>query len=481
MENINFLYKSIDQYLSDINREYFLVNAGYNKRQDFDYILNKWKFIFNDRNILLLKKSESEVSIKTATYIEREQINLSVAGLEDEISNYFMNNQIIFKGKSMMFQEALKKITMLKNRQDRKDLYMEIWKNKEFIKKIKMNSIGIFFKELRAKYGSASLSDISGLSVNELKLIKKECEKFLLETNDLYNETLEEYSNDSLNIEKSELAPYDLSYIIDSIKKASKSSINLVDLINGSISGIGINNYTFRIDSYSRAKKSERAFCSPIWIPQSVFLVIKESNSTLDQKTALHEMGHALHYSNTINNLNPIDKRIGEGGLSEGYGFIFDLLFLDISFLKHVQNPTLNIKMLKWYQVYLIRKYIAKFFYEMEFIKNPLSEKNFNNYKKIMGDILSINETNFSDDDLSYIIDLEPWFYEIQYLKGWMFASVFQDFLVKKYTVKWWKSREAGKIMVDLWKIGQRPTINSIINDMGLTNLSFSYISRLLN
>ena len=88
------------------------------------------------------------------------------------------------------------------------------------------------------------------------------------------------------------------------------------------------------LDTGEREGKRSRAFCSPVRVPDEVYLVLRPHGGQTDWMTFLHELGHALHFAYMRPDL-PFEYRwLGDNSITEGYAMLFDHRMQDAAGLK---------------------------------------------------------------------------------------------------------------------------------------------------
>ncbi|HVS29550.1 MAG TPA: hypothetical protein VHE14_08350, partial [Solirubrobacteraceae bacterium] len=88
------------------------------------------------------------------------------------------------------------------------------------------------------------------------------------------------------------------------------------------------------LDVERRPKKSPRAFCAPVRVPQEVYLVIGPVGGRDDYVALLHEGGHAQHYAAVDPSLAFEFRQLGDSSVTEGFAFLFDHLVEDAEWLR---------------------------------------------------------------------------------------------------------------------------------------------------
>ena len=96
------------------------------------------------------------------------------------------------------------------------------------------------------------------------------------------------------------------------------------------------------IDTEARPKKSPRAFCAPVRVPDEVYLVIAPVGGREDFAALFHEAGHTEHYAHVDASLPVEDRYLGDNSVTEGFAFLFEHLVVDPEWLRRrlgIEDP----------------------------------------------------------------------------------------------------------------------------------------------
>jgi hypothetical protein len=158
------------------------------------------------------------------------------------------------------------------------------------------------------------------------------------------------------------------------------------------------------------------------------------------------------------------EKRLGDNAVTEGWAMLFDHLVEDrawLSGLLDFPRPETFAAEGAAQRLFLVRRYCAKLLYELEFHAAADVTELRPRYVELLGDALGI-EPNASD----YLADIDPGFYATSYLRAWAFAAQLTAFLREELGRDWFRRREAGSLLTELWALGQRPTADELLQDV---------------
>src|SRR5439155_16414818 len=110
----------------------------------------------------------------------------------------------------------------------------------------------------------------------------------------------------------------------------------MMPALEATLEGLGIDLRSQRnveLDVEQREKKSPRAFCAPIEVPDRVVLVIQPIGGVDDWRALFHEAGHTEHFANTSAELSVEERRLGDNAVTEGWAMLLEHLTADPTWL----------------------------------------------------------------------------------------------------------------------------------------------------
>lgn len=238
----------------------------------------------------------------------------------------------------------------------------------------------------------------------------------------------------------------------------------LVDIYNRTMRGLGFDDDAQRyiiLDVEKRAKKSPRAFCAPVRIPDEVYLVINPQGGEYDYGGMFHEGGHSQHFAHADRDLPFALKGLGDNSVTEGFAFVLEHIISIPGWLEEclgMDDPARYLEMQRFNRLYMFRRYCAKLLYEAELH----ADHNVRGHQKRYADLLTIaTGVRYSPED--YLFDVDDGYYAGRYLRAWIFDAQLRRMLRDRFGDKWYSSREAGAKLVELWSHGQRYDAPSIL------------------
>ena len=213
-----------------------------------------------------------------------------------------------------------------------------------------------------------------------------------------------------------------------------------------------------RFDTGEREGKRSRAFCSPVRVPDEVYLVLRPHGGQTDWQTFLHELGHALHFANMRPD-HPMEFRwMGDNSVTEGYAMLFDHLMQDPGWLQRytgLEKKTTPeyLRTAGFEELHFLRRYCAKLIYETHLYGGDLP---WDALPDLYVEQLT-SATTFRYSRADAFVDVDPRFYAARYLRAWQLQALITETLVERYDADWWRNPRAGPwIVQSLFSEAQR-------------------------
>ena len=233
-------------------------------------------------------------------------------------------------------------------------------------------------------------------------------------------------------------------------------------------------------DTGEREGKSSRAFCSPVRVPQEVYLVLRPHGGQSDYRTFLHELGHALHFANTRADF-PFEYRwLGDNSITESYAMLFDhMLHLPGWLARYTELgapriPTF-LRAAGFEELQFLRRYAAKLIYEHELYGG---EHSWDSLPDVYVETLS-GATSFRYDRADAFVDVDPRYYAARYLRAWQLQAVIGESLVERFDEDWYRNPRAGPYIIEtMFAEGQRELAHELAERVTARPLSFAPLVR---
>ena len=474
-------------------REYYLVLSGQKNELELTRIYERYSDLFTKESLTRLQQLFDEASPNFET--NRASINrlLNFATdqflenaakvLTEEISRYESQSIIQWQGEEITFQDSFVAMRTESDHQSRRELYkkrLELIEGSndfraERLTKLHDAARSLGFENYALMYEQLRHKDYLALAA--------EAEKLLSQTETIYVTNLDTALRRDLNIKIEEAERSDAMYFLNLSGYDEKfPASELLRVYRETMQGLGINvdqQHNIVVDSEPRPRKSARAFCAPIVIPDEVKLVIRPIGGQSDFQAMLHEAGHAQHYAWTASALQPEFKYTGDYALTETYAFLFNHLPVEKNWLSSMLKFTDNhefIRSATLTRLQIVRRYAAKLIYERTLHASDTLYTNAALYAK-----LQTSATRFQTGETEFLTDLDDGFYSANYLRAWAFEVALRDYLKTKFAKAWWTSRRAGNFLKEIWNTGDRYDADEMAAQIGIGPINFDLLIEELN
>lgn len=462
--------KTVEQYSQEISRAYYLQGAGLKNNIDFDSIYEKYSGLFSEENKLTIRNSLDVASNpdehkRANSLLEAfygEIITKKHKSLISELLELESSSEIeVEPGKSAPYRSSmyylLNEPSMLKRQQIEKNIESFI---EEKLNPVLEESFLQEEKSIRELGFPNKVEMFTKLSGIDLIETDRMMQGFLNETDELYSRYLNFVSERELQIPAENLKRHDLLRLM----RASQYDClfpedKMMDVIGSFVSKMGIDinrQERIRLDIEPRTNKSGRAFCSAVRIPEEVYLVVYPRGGESDYSMFLHELGHALHFSNVRPGLEFEYKWYGDNSVTEAYAMTFDHLTMNEAWMSRYLNvSSKNNKEYFFHRaigvLFSLRILAAKLHFEIMLYSTPGLEGKKELYRENFERTMKV-----SCSSVNYLVNIDNYFYCVRYIRAWMLEAGIRNYLEQNYGEHWFEKREAGSDLLRWWSEGQK-------------------------
>ncbi|HWQ32909.1 MAG TPA: hypothetical protein VNQ79_08640 [Blastocatellia bacterium] len=477
------------QFQSELSREEYLFNSGQKERPETAHIYAENSDLFSRSAIDELQKSLAETGESRET--DREAISRLIAfaiegslsgrvrELSAEIAAYEAQATIRWQDQTLSFHEALNLPVSEANAQRRRDLLARLGEVIRGAQDLRAERLERLHEAAHDFNGQNYLALYSELRGADYERLATQLTAFLSATESRYVTVL------------SFILPRDAGVSIDSATRADIGYLQrlprfdeyfprwrLREVYEETFRGLGLRTWqqaNITIDDAPRPRKQPRPFCAPIQIPDDIRLVIGPGNGWHDYPMFLHEAGHAQHFAWTSRQLFPEFRWTGDFAVTETWAFLLQFLLLDEKWLMEMLGFYESSEFrhtLAAHRLMFARRYAAKLIYEVELHAEKLTGTAGARYAELLTDAVRVKY-----DETEHLRDLDDGFYSANYLRALAFEAQLREYLKSRYGTRWWASRKAGEMLVDLWNTGLRYSAERLAAMIGLGELSFDWLA----
>src|ERR671936_1027068 len=302
----------------------------------------------------------------------------------------------------------------------------------------------------------------------ELDELAEQCRAFLDSTERLYEESADRLFRDRVGIGLAEMKRWDVARVFRATTwDPDFPKDKMLPALEATLSDLGIDlraQENVHLDLEERPRKTPRAFCAPIEVPDRVMLVIQPIGGPDDWRALFNEAGHTEHFAHTSAELAVEDRRLGDNAVTEGWAMLLQHLTDEPTWLtRRLDFPRPNDFAAEGATGPLcsVRRYCAKLLYEREFHTADDVTQLAPRYVELLGDALKI-EPSAAD----YLSDIDSGFYVTAYLRSWAFEAQMRTYLREKFGRTWFADRNAGSLLRELWGEGQRLTADELLREV---------------
>jgi hypothetical protein len=316
---------------------------------------------------------------------------------------------------------------------------------------------------------AAMCADLGGI---DLRALGTQAEALLAATEDGYTAALEAPFRRATGLTPAEARRSDLPRFFRFAEADERfPDDQLVPALHETLRGLGIDagaQPNILLDVERRPRKSPRAFCAPVRVPEEVHLVVPPVGGRDDYVALLHEAGHAEHYAHVEPGLAFEFRRLGDNSVTEGFAFLFDHLVSDPGWLRArlgVEDEDGSIAAhARAEELVYQRRYTAKLRYELELHgeQSGPPEALAGRYAELLTRAVGVpwpRET--------FLVDVDPFFYAACYLRAWALEAALRAHLTGRFGDAWWAEPEAGALLRGLWAQGQRLPAEDLLGELG--------------
>lgn len=490
MLDLNKIRLDVENLCSETSKEYYLNWAGLKDEMNISAIFEKYRHLFTKELIMELaskrKKSQGEEERRLRYlqgFLMGGYLDRVVSDFTDKSETMQAKETVKLDGEEIPFRLARVKLANEPNREKRAKLFEarnHVIDKLNTVLKERMQKLHVTAKELGYANYMALFEDVRGIDFKELE---RTMQNFLEQTSSLYVKIMDRAMKERMGIRLMDAERHDLIYFMRAEEFDNHfRKEEAVNTLKHTLANMGIyleKQKNIYIDAEERPKKSPRAFCAPIRIPEDVKLVIMPEGGHNDYAALFHEAGHAEHFACVNPSLAIEYKWLGDNSVTESFASLLEYLMMDENWLMQYTKMGENeakeyLSFLGLITLYALRRYGAKLSYEIRLHSEGLEGAD-DFYKQVMEKHLGYRESKNH-----YLIDVDDGFYCTQYIQAWIFEAQLRTWLKKEYGEEWFNNPKAGEFLTSLWSQGQKYNVTELAQQLGYKGLDIQPLTAIL-
>jgi hypothetical protein len=409
-----------------------------------------------------------------------EHVSASVAELTERVEAAQADAAVIWRGERIPYRQVWNRAADISNRAERNALAASYYEAVEAINPL---------REERQAAMQAAARDLGYADIPQLvamtggfdpDALAAEMSTFLSDSETVYFAALRRNLAE-IDIEQGDASQIDLAHVIrgaqwDRWFDASR----LVSVLEHTLAGMGIDlaaQSSITLDVQPRPRKSPRAFCAPVRVPDDIRLVTQPHGGWDDQAALLHEAGHALHFASVAAGLPVTRRLLGDNSMTEGYGHLFERLVGEPAWLSGVIGmPEADALAFAdfgafWY-LHRLRTMSAHLIYELYLHRTDDAALMRAQYAGMLSLTLGVTY-----DPARYVL-VDDGLYVGRYIRSIMFEGSLGASLRARHGESWWATASAGVALRERWSQGQEWDASDVVAQLGYDHLDWRPVLR---
>jgi hypothetical protein len=481
--DLNSYAREAESFISALDREYYLHFAGHKESFEIEQIYDHHSGLFSRERVDEMKAGLDEASgdeRRRRRYLLQLAVD-GLIGLETKSQTAALAEregalEIEFDGSKEPYRQS----AIVQANEPSSDRRAQIEHARLRALEAELNPLHVEVieraHELAVELGwesyRAMCADLRGL---DLAALERQTSAFADATAGRYRELVEPQLRAETGIGFDSLRRSDLAYFFrakthDRLFPAER----LVESFERTLTGLGIDlrrQENVLLDLDQRPRKSPRAFCAPVRVPQEVHLVIPRRGGRDDFAALFHEGGHAEHYAGVDPELPFEFRHLGDNSVTEGFAFLLEHLVEDPVWLEEILGVSADdyLSYVRASKLIFLRRYAAKLSYELVLHsgERPLKEMPAL-YARRLGEAVGVEWPA-----LTYLSDVDEGYYCANYLRAWAFEAQLRRHLRERFGERWFASSEAGDLLRQVWRQGQRLDADELLAELTGEPLDF--------
>lgn len=459
--------RGAEKFVAEIDLEHYLHFSGQKDDFEIEAIYDAHSQLFSREAVAELREGGNRELLEFAV---QGLMGQETKGEEAELARREASLQIEVDGESMPLRQS----AVVQSNEPDADRRAAIERARLDLTERELNPLHVAVHEhgaaLARELGWESVLDLcEDLSGIDLAALESQTEAFLGQTEPGFEPLVEPELRRHLGLgfdtlRRSDLAAFFRAPDLDVHFPADR----LVSALRTTLTGLGIDldaQANVVVDADQRPTKSPRAFCSPVRVPEEIYLVISPVGGRDDYEALLHEAGHTEHFAHVDPGMPFERKFLGDSSFTEAFAFLFQNLVESPAWLSDVLDVEASAVAGHAQAARLIfhRRYAAKLAYERQLhAANARLDEMPDVYARHLSDAVHVDWPR-----QSWISDVDAFFYSARYLRAWAVERSLRAELERRFGERWFGEPEAGDLLREVWRKGQRAAAEELLEELG--------------
>ncbi|HEX2195275.1 MAG TPA: hypothetical protein VHK63_10010 [Candidatus Limnocylindria bacterium] len=479
--------EQLDRFAAQVNEATYRQMAGLADEMGLEAIYAEHAGLFEPRAIERLRRAasgdgdEAPQARALLWFALDQHLASAVAGLSERISTAESTAIVMWRGERIPYRAVWNRAADMPHRAERNALAASYYEAVEAINPLRQERLARAVAAVQA-LGYRDVPDmVAQVGGFEPQALAAQQRAFLLDSETVYFAALRRYLAE-LDIEQGDASRVDLARILrgggwDGWFPAR----GMLPALRGTLAGLGIDldaQAAIQLDVEHRDRKSPRAFCAPVRVPDDIRLVIQPRGGWDDYAAVMHQAGHAEHFAHVAPDLPVAFRRAGDDSLTEGYGALFELLVGEPAWLtEQVGMPEGEALAFAdfnaFWQLAQMRSQAAGLIYQLDLHAGTdpaIAREQYAGMVETSLGVIAASE--------NYLAETDDNLYVARYIRAMMLQGSLSAWLQANHGAAWWRSPQAGDTLRRSWSRGQEWNAQDVVAHLGYDRLDWRPVLR---
>lgn len=313
---------------------------------------------------------------------------------------------------------------------------------------------------------------IEGLNTSALVEKAKE---FIRDTEYISRDLLKWFFLKRMGIKLQNANLTDMFYLINSFELGSLPKMDPLSMAKALLAETGLNPQAkIKFDREKRKGHVAGSICYTSNPGVEILISTNLQGGIWDYESFLGSFGRGLSYGFTERDDYFEYKYLREKSFLRIFSELFKNLIFEPAWIKkHLRQDVANdfLQFLYLRRLMLTRILSAKLIYEIGFYQGQ--DNKAETYKEIM-EIATHSKASKHD----YLFDIEPHLSSADSFKASIIEPQLRAYLIENFDEQWWRVKEAGEFLVEIWRTGGRTSIKNISENYGFGGTDITKLSQ---